>query len=146
MKRKALRPLLAFLLNLPWVYLWWRFSDPGVTRGLSVPALYLLLVIGTVSMVILPLALGGARSKRWLLIVVLGATNLFWCLRWIAVFASTPPDDTDYAASRHSILLLMFISSLVVGILYVLADRLLLEARRRWPSISAPTPPPNFPG
>ena len=76
---------------------------------------------------------------------VLGIINLFWCLRWIDVFAATSPYDTDYAAVRHSILRLMIISSLIVVILYFIADRLIFEWRStpRFRQPGSPRSSPN---
>lgn len=120
---------LLVLFNLPWLGLWWYFSAPDRQRGLGVLALYMILVICTLSMVLLPLLLGGVARKRWLLILILGLTNLFWALKWIEIFSSTAPMDSAYAAARHAIARLMLLSSLVVVILYQLADRLLSRAR-----------------
>jgi hypothetical protein len=120
--------LVAF--NIPWPLLWWYFSGPNQPRDLGVPALFMLLILCTIGMVVLPMFLGGVLSRRWLLLLTLGAVNVFWGLRWIEVFATSVPGGTAYPAARQSFLLLIAISSVGVGLAYALADRALTRRRR----------------
>lgn len=122
-------PLL-LLLNLPLLFLWWRYSGPDMPRAWSVPALFLLLTLAIVGMVILPLCLGRLPRKRWLLVLVLSAINLYWSLRWIEAFAQSAPGQAPYIAARQAILWVMAASTLAVLLLYALVDRL-LTARER---------------
>lgn len=117
--------LILVLLNLPWAGLWWYFTGPEQDRGLGVVALYMILAISAVGMVILPIFVGGTQGKRWLLLLVLGIINLFWCLRWISVFADTSPADANYAGMRYTILQLMALSSAVVTGLYLATNSLI---------------------
>ncbi|MCE9612979.1 MAG: hypothetical protein K8T26_01800 [Lentisphaerae bacterium] len=113
------------LFNLPWVLLWWHFSSPALERGPSVTALYMILMICTVGMILLPIFLGGLAGKRWLLTLILGFLNLFWCLLWLQVFANTTPADASYAIIRRSIVKLMLLTSLSAVLLYHLSDQFL---------------------
>jgi hypothetical protein len=116
---------------LPWICLWFFFSDPDVDRGLGIVALHALLVLGTVGLVVLPLLATGLRRKRWLLILLLGTVNVYWCLRWIEALAASVPGDSQYATARFEILSLMAVWSLAVLAVYGIADRLLRLYRRR---------------
>ena len=98
--------------------LWWLFTAPGRDRTISVPALFMLLILGTVSMIILPLIIDGIGRKRWLLIVILGLVNIFWCLRWIDLFAQATPLDHDYPNTRYAVAAMMFVTSLAVIVAY----------------------------
>lgn len=116
--------------NIPWPCLWWYFSGPDQPRDLGVPALFMLLILCTIGMVVLPMFLGGSLSRRWLLLLVLGAVNIFWGLRWIEAFATSMPGEATYRAARMAFLLLIAASSLAVGLAYGVAD-LALTWRRR---------------
>jgi len=121
-RRNSVAALLLF--NLPWIASWFTLSRPSIDRGLSVPALYLVLVLSVVGLMILPLVLVTSLRRRWLLIIILGLVNVFWGLRWIYAFAVTDPYDASYAATRLDILCMMVISSVVVLLVYGIADRL----------------------
>ncbi|MDA0578539.1 MAG: hypothetical protein O3B24_10630, partial [Verrucomicrobia bacterium] len=112
-------------------------SDPAQARGSSVTALFMILAICTIGMLSLPVVLGEFARRRWLLILILSLVNLYWCLRWIDIFARTLPMDAVYAQARHAIVRLMAVSSLAVIVLYQLADRLLR------PRPAAPPQPPR---
>lgn len=119
-----------WLLNLPWLVLWWYYSGPDSPRAWSVPALFLLLTLAVVGMVILPLCLGRLPRKRWLLVALLGVTNIYWALRWIEAFALARPGDPDYPTARLAFPALMVISTLVVILGYRLVDHLLARHDR----------------
>lgn len=112
--------LIAF--NLPWLIAWFIFTRPNSDPGLSIPALYLLLVILTVGLLILPLLLVQELRSRWLLTVPLATVNLFWALRWITAFSTSPPYSPDYGHLRSVYVTLMIVSSAIVILLYRISD------------------------
>lgn len=129
-ERPRLAPWGLTLLNVPWPLLWWFYSGPDLPRAWSVPALFLLLTLSFVGLVILPLCLGRLPRKRWLLVALLGVTNVFWALRWIEAFALTRPGDPDYPSARLAFPALMALSTLVVILGYRLVDHLLARRDR----------------
>ncbi len=121
-KRGVKRSIFLVCFNIPWIAAWFVMSRPEADRGLSIPALYCLLVLLVVGMVILPPLMLRRLRSRWLLIVPLALVNIFWALRWIHAFSTNPPHTPNYSELRLVYIVLMCLSSLIVAVVYRMYD------------------------
>ena len=128
---------IVLLFNLPWVLLWWYFTQPaGLVRGWTGPALFIVLLLGTLGLVGTPcLLVRGLVRKRWLLITMLLFVNLFWALQWIQSYIVAVPGDATYPSARMMYASMMIIYSAVVCGLYWIVGRLMGAVVKRLASV-----------
>jgi hypothetical protein len=125
-RRQVVVAVILAAVNLPWVVLWWYVSRPSQPAPESVLVLLMLLVVALVGAIVLPaLLIRNLFPRRWMLMLVLAAVNLFWCLRWIEAFNRSEPGDPFYRWARFHFLLMILLSSGVVLGLYRLFGRVL---------------------
>lgn len=119
-------------VNLPLVLLWLYLSRGSAVTRANVIALFLLLLVLVLTAVILPCVLvSGLLLRRWLLIVVLGFINVFWCLKWIDLYRVATPGDPLYARQRLAVGGIMLASSALIVMVYALAAVMLNRVLRR---------------
>ena len=132
MKRSTLVLSLLLILGIAWASIWWHFARPAAAAQTNVPALFIILAIGVTAFVAIPCVIfKGLLRKRWLLILMLVFVNIFWCIKWIDIYRTTPPDDPPYAAVRPLLWAAMFLSGILVFALYWLIGRIITAIEKQ---------------
>jgi len=109
--------MLLLAWNLPIIAAWLIITHPASYVYGSVPALYILLILGILGMIVLPVFLGDIRQKPWLLITLVGVINIYWSLIWITTFVEYAPDP-PYDVYRIRIMGGMILTSIVTALIY----------------------------
>lgn len=132
--------LLVLLANLPWL-IWWRFTSQTSGPDYGYASLFFLLaIIITTGLVVgVALVVRGVVKRRWGLLAILFAINIYWGTKWIEIARLSTGEDVGYQWARIVLLALAVVTSLMAIFAYWLITRLVKAMRRK--SSSHPVSP-----